>query len=243
MFWDRTLSQHPEFKQGVRDLVPQAVGQIPWALMTGVALVNSGLSVFESVFMTLVVYAGSAQLAATPLIMAGAPAWVVLLTALCVNLRFVVFRLHMRDYLMHLPRLRRIMSGYFTTDLSYVLFTQRYAHPSSSATDRLAQEAYFSGMNFAYWTGWISFSLVGIGLANAIPASWGLGFAGILCLLAIQCSLASSRLRVLSALVAGGVAALSYALPLKLNIVLAIAVAVVACLMAEQIKILKARAT
>jgi len=243
MFWDRTLYQHPEFKQGARDLVPQAVGQIPWALMTGVALVNSGLSLFESVFMTLVVYAGSAQLAATPLIMAGAPAWVVLLTALCVNLRFVVFSLHMRGYLMHLPRLRRIMSGYFTTDLSYVLFTQRYAHPSSSATHRLAQEAYFSGMNFAYWTGWISFSLVGIGLANAIPASWGLGFAGILCLLAIQCSLASSRLRVMSALVAGVVAALTYALPLKLNIVLAIAVAVVACLLAEQIKPRKVQAT
>lgn len=243
MFWDRTLSQHPEFKQGVRDLVPQAVGQIPWALMTGVALVNSGLSVFESVFMTLVVYAGSAQLASTPLIMAGAPAWVVLLTALCVNLRFVVFSLHMRGYLMHLPRLRRIASGYFTTDLSYVLFTQRYAHPASSATDRLAQEAYFAGMNLAYWVGWISFCLVGIGLANAIPASWGLGFAGILCLLAIQCSLASSRLRVMSALVAGMVAALTYALPLKLNIVLAIAVAVVACLLAEQLKALNVRAT
>jgi len=239
MFWDRTLYQHPEFKRGVSELVPQAVGQIPWALMTGVALVNSGLSVFESVWMTLLVYAGSAQLAATPLIMAGAPAWVVLLTAFCVNLRFVVFSLHMRGYLMHLPRLRRILSGYFTTDLSYVLFTQRHAHPGASDSERLAQEAYFSGMNFAYWTGWMTFSLLGIALANAIPTTWGLGFAGILCLLAIQCSLASSRLRLVSAAVAGVVAVMAYALPLKLNIVLAIAVAVAACLMAEQIKTLK----
>jgi predicted branched-subunit amino acid permease len=205
-----------------------------------VALVNSGLSLFESVFMTLMVYAGSAQLAATPLIMAGAPAWVVLITAFCVNLRFVVFSLHMRGYLMHLSRLRRIMAGYYTTDLSYVLFTQRFAHPASSEPDRLAQEAFFAGMNFAYWSGWMTFCLIGIGLANAIPPAWGLGFAGILCLLAIQCSLASSRLRVLSAIVAGAVAVLSYALPLKLNIVLAIAVAVVACLMAEQLKALKA---
>jgi len=216
------------------------VGQIPWALMTGVALVNSGLSLFESVFMTLMVYAGSAQLAATPLIMAGGPPWGVLVTAFCVNLRFVVFSLHMRGYLMHLSRLRRIMAGYYTTDLSYVLFTQRFAHPASSESDRLAQEAFFAGMNFAYWTGWMTFCLIGIGLANAIPPAWGLGFAGILCLLAIQCSLASSRLRVLSAIVAGTVAVLSYALPLKLNIVLAIAVAVVACLMAEQLKALKA---
>jgi predicted branched-subunit amino acid permease len=239
MFWQARLYQHPEFKQGIRQLVPQAVGQIPWALMTGVALVNSGMSVFESVFMTLVVYAGSAQLAATPLIMAGAPIWVVLLTAFCVNLRFVVFSLHMRSYLMHLPRLRRIVSGYFTTDLSYVLFTQRHPHVAVLPQDQLAQEAYFSGLNFAYWMGWMTFSLVGIGLANAIPTEWGLGFAGILCLLAIQCSLVSSRLRLFSSAVAGGVAVLAYALPLKLNIVLAIVVAVVTCLMMENLKALK----
>ena len=39
---------------------------------------------------------------------------------------------------------------------------------------------------------------------------------------------------------AGIAAVLAYALPLKLNIVLAIAMAVVACLMAEQLKALKA---
>jgi predicted branched-subunit amino acid permease len=80
---------------------------------------------------------------------------------------------------------------------------------------------------------------LGIALANAIPTSWGLGFAGILCLLGIQCSLASSRLRVWSAVVAGMVAVLAYGLPLKLNIVVAILMAVFACLMAEQLKALK----
>jgi len=68
-----------------------------------------------------------------------------------------------------------------------------------------------------------------------------LGFAGILCLLGIQCSLASSRLRVWSAIVAGLVAVLAYDLPLKLNIVVAILMAVFASLMAEQLKALKER--
>ncbi len=239
MFWQRTLYQHPEFKLGLRDLAPQAFGQVAWALMTGVALVKSGMSVFESVAMTLLVYAGSSQLAATPLIVAGAPAWVVLATGFCVNLRFVVFSLHMRGYLMHLPRLPRIITGYFTTDISYVLFTRRFAHPAQTDEQRVTQEAYLAGLSFANWSSWMAFSLLGIALANAIPMSWGLGFAGILCLLGIQCSLASSRLRVLSSLVAGVVAVLAYALPLKLNIVLAIVMAVLACLMLEQLKALK----
>jgi predicted branched-subunit amino acid permease len=239
MFWQRTLYQHPEFKLGLRDLAPQAFGQVAWALMTGVALVKSGMSVFESVAMTLLVYAGSSQLAATPLIVAGAPAWVVLATGFCVNLRFVVFSLHMRGYLMHLPRLPRIITGYFTTDISYVLFTRRFAHPAQTDEQRVTQEAYLAGLSFANWSSWMAFSLLGIALANAIPMSWGLGFAGILCLLGIQCSLASSRLRVLSSLVAGVVAVLAYALPLKLNIVLAIVMAVLSCLMIEQLKALK----
>lgn len=61
----------------------------------------------------------------------------------------------------------------------------------------------------------------------------GLGFAGILALLGVGCSLATSRLRVLSAAVAGSAAVAAWALPLKLNIVVAIAAAVVVCLIAE----------
>lgn len=69
-------------------------------------------------------------------------------------------------------------------------------------------------------------SVVGIVLGNLIPASWGLGFAGVLCLVGILASLANTPLRKLAALVAGAAAVAAYSLPLKLNIVAAIAVAV-----------------
>ena len=59
----------------------------------------------------------------------------------------------------------------------------------------------------------------GVALANGIPPEWGLGFAGILCLLGIQCSLASSRMRIVSSMVAGAAAVAAYALPLKLNMI------------------------
>ena len=109
-----------------------AVGIGAWGLMTGVAMVKSGMSVFESVAMTLLVYAGSSQLAAIPLLIAGAPAWVILATGFCVNLRFVVFSLHLRPYLMHMPRWRRLTHGYLTADMSYALFTGRYPQPPAT---------------------------------------------------------------------------------------------------------------
>ncbi|MDP2033697.1 MAG: AzlC family ABC transporter permease [Polaromonas sp.] len=230
------LWRHPEFRQGVRDMAPIAAGTAAWGLMTGVAMVKSGLSVFECVLMTVVVFAGSSQLAAVPLIVAGAPMWVILATAACVNLRFVVFSAHLRPYMMHQPLWRRMTGGYFTTDLSYVMFTAR--HPKPVPPDELltlrAQEASLAGNCAVTWVAWVLPSLIGIAMANAVPLHWGLGFAGILALLGITLSLASSRLRFISAGVAGAAAVAAYALPLKLNILVGIAAAVAVCLMLEK---------
>jgi predicted branched-subunit amino acid permease len=234
MFLSRANYTHPEFRQGVKDMWPQAPGIAAWGLMTGVAMVKSGMSVVESLLMALLVFAGSSQLAAIPLIVASAPMWVILATGFCVNLRFVVFSLHLRPYLMHLPLWERMVHGYLTADLTYVLFTRRFPHPSAEAGGRRAQEAYLAGNCFLNWASWVGASVVGVVLANFIPTQWGLGFAGILCLVGILCSLASTRLRIFSAAVAAVAAVAAYSLPLKLNIVVAIAVAVLLCLSIEK---------
>lgn len=226
MFFLRSIRSHPEFRLGMLATASIMPGLGAWALMTGVAMVQSGMSVFEAVAMTLLVYAGSAQLAAIPLIVAGAPAWVIWATAFCVNLRFVVFSLHLRGYLMHLPRWRRLVNGFLSADLSYAVFTARFPHPAQDDPGRLGQEAYLAGNYFITWLSWVLPSLAGVALANLIPESWGLGFAGVLCLIGILGSLATTRLRVLAAAVAAVAAVAAYALPLKLNIVTAIAVAV-----------------
>lgn len=228
------LYKHPEFRIGARDMLALSPGMAAWALMTGVAMIKSGMSLVEVLMMALLVFAGSSQLAALPLIVAGAPMWVVLATTLCVNLRFMVFSVHLRSYVMHQGFWRRLASGYFTTDLTYVQFTKRFPHPANDAVGKRAEEAYLAGNCALNWVNWMAATLLGIALANAIPVSWGLGFAGILALMGIMSSLATTRLRVLAAVVAGSVAVIAYALPLKLNIIVAIVLAVAVCLMLEK---------
>jgi predicted branched-subunit amino acid permease len=215
-------------------MVSVAPGLAAWGMMTGVAMIKSGMSLVEAVSMTLLVYAGSSQLAAIPLIAAGAPALVILATASCVNLRFVVFSVHMRPYLMHLPRPLRLFVGYLTADLSYAMFSRRYHQPPQGVPEQRAQLAYLLGGCTASWCSWQLASLLGIALAHSVPQHWGLGFAGILALLGVACSLASSRLRVVSAGVAGAAAVAAFALPFKLNIVVAIAAAVALSLLLEK---------
>lgn len=225
--------QHPEFRQGVRDTAGVAPGLSAWALMTGVAMVKSGMSIPEALAMTFLVYAGSSQLAAIPLIAASAPIGVIWATSFCVNLRFVVFSAHMRSYLMHLPRWQRLLTGYLTADMTYVLFTRRFPHPSDDSAQREAQLAYLNGSAALNWTSWQACSLIGIALASHIPAEWGLGFAGILALVGVACSLTNTPLRRLAAGVAGAAAVAAFALPFKLYIVVAIAAAVALCLLLE----------
>lgn len=233
MFFLPSVHRHPAFRDGTRATAGVAPGIAAWGLMTGVAMVKSGMSVVEAVAMTLLVYAGSSQLAAIPLLVAGAPAWVILATGFCVNLRFVVFSLHLRSYLIHMPRWRRLLNGYFTADLSYALFTHQFPQPAQHADGQATQEAFLAGNYFVTWASWIAASLAGVALGNLVPAHWGLGFAGVLCLLGILCSLANTPLRVLAGAVAGAAAVAAYALPLKLNIVVAIAVAVLLCFWLE----------
>ncbi len=236
MSFQRANFSHPEFRIGVAEFLRPAPGIAAWGLMTGVAMVKSGIGIFESLLMALLVFAGSSQLASIPLILAGAPVWVIWATGFCVNLRFVVFSLHLHHYLSHLVTWRRVMTGYLTADLAYVLFVRRFPHPATDAAGRAAEQAYLAGSNLMNWGAWVSSSLVGIALANFIPQSWGLGFAGILCLVGILCSLATTRLRVLSCVVAGIVGVAAYALPLKLNIIVAIGVAVILCLTMEKLR-------
>jgi predicted branched-subunit amino acid permease len=215
------LSRHPESRRGAREWAGPALGIAAWGLVTGVAMVKSGLTVAQSLGMTLLVFAGSAQLASLPLLAAGAPLWVILTTAFCVNLRFVIFSAQWRHYFGHLPLRQRLAIGYLAGDLNFVHFVRRYPEAQPAP----GQFEYFWGSVACNWTAWQSASVVGILAAHQIPTHWNLGFAGVLALLGLTWSLARGRVLALVAVAAAGVSVLCYSLPFRLNIVAAIVVA------------------
>ncbi len=223
--------RHPEFRNGARDMVGVSLGIAAWGLVTGVAMAKSGLGIPLAVLMSLLVFAGSAQLAALPLIIAGAPIWMVWAIALCVNLRFVIFSAAWRPYFAHFKRWQRMVLGYFTADLNYVVFMKRFPQPRPEPE----QMPYFWGGVAVNWPSWQLPTMIGLALGDSIPTEWGFGFAGILALLGLLYSLLSDRASWLAAAVASGAAIATVALPLKLNVVVAIAAAIVAGLLIDHV--------
>src|SRR5437868_8738360 len=123
------LSRRPLFREGARDAVPMAIGIAAWGIVAGVAMAKSEMGIPLAVFMSVFVYAGSAQIAALPLIAAAAPMWVVWATTLCVSLRFMAFSFHYRPYFAHLPRRQRVALSFLMGDINFALFVHRFAEP------------------------------------------------------------------------------------------------------------------
>lgn len=221
--------RHPAFVLGARDMSGPAVGIGAWGLVTGVAMVKSGMSVPVALAMSLLVFAGSAQLAVIPLLAAGAPTWLVWATAACVNLRFLILGAQWRPYFGPLPRLQRLSLSYFAADLNYVYFMRRFPEPRPAPD----QVPYFWGTVSVNWTSWQALSVLGILLGDRVPGHWGLGFAGILVLIGLVGSMLTDRATWVAAGVAAVASVAAYSLPLKLNIVVAILAAIVAGLLVD----------
>ena len=192
-------------------------------------MVKSGMSVPLALLMSLLVYAGSAQLSVIPLLAVGAPLWVVWLTATCVNLRFVIFSTLWRGYFQAQPLRQRLAIGYFSGDVIFVAFMKRFPRVEPAP----GQLPYFWGAASLNWLAWQIPSVAGILLANAIPLSWGLGFAGVLAILGVLLSLLVDRATWVATGVAACAAVAAWALPLKLNILVAVVAAVAAGLAME----------
>ena len=228
----RGIARDPAFMTGVRDMSGTALGIGAWGLVTGVAMIKSGMSLPLALFMGLLVYAGSAQLAVLPLMAVGAPMWVVWFTAICVNLRFVILSSMWRSYFAHLRLRHRLAIAYFSGDVIFVGFMKRYP----DARPQPEQLPYFWGAASTNWLAWQIPSTLGILLADQVPLSWGLGFAGVLALMGVLLSMLNDRATWVAGVVAASAAVAAFALPLKLNILVAIAAAVAAGLLAETLQ-------
>jgi predicted branched-subunit amino acid permease len=223
------------FADGVRAVMPALVATGAWGLVTGVAMVKIGLTQLQALGMTLLVFAGSAQLASLPLIAAGAPIWVVLLTATVVNLRFVIFSAGLYPYFARYSLGRRLLLGYVTGDVGFAISLSRWTAEQARGEDEDALAPtrrvwFFLGIAAANWVAWQSMSVLGIFLAGQVPGAWGLEYAAILALIALTVPMINGAPNIIGALVAAAVAVGAAGLPLKLGLVAAVIAGIVAAM-------------
>lgn len=153
------------FMHGVRALLPLSPGVVPFGLLTGVMAISLGLSPGTTMGMTLLFYSGSAQMVALQLLHSGVMPVAIVVTALVINLRFIMYSASLAPHLHHLPRRWTWPLSYMLSDQSYALCSLKLA---SGELGRFAQH-YYAGTAVAMWLVWQLSVLAGIYLGANIP--------------------------------------------------------------------------
>ncbi|MCO4890131.1 AzlC family ABC transporter permease [Cupriavidus sp. WGtm5] len=230
--WHRFApAERAGFIDGARRFAPSLPAVFSWGLVTGVAMSKSVLTVPEAIGMSLLVYAGSAQLAVLPLFAAGLPLWTIWLTAAMVNLRFVIFSAGMQPHFSYLTLARRTVLGFFNGDLHFVYFLQKYSTPGYEP----GKEGYFWGMALTNFCMWQVSSIIGIVLASLFPDSWGLGLAGTMALIPVMIATINSRSTLMAVVISAVLALLCFDLPYRLGLVVAVVGAIAAGMASDEL--------
>lgn len=205
---------------------------MPFGLITGVAMVASGIPPLAAMLMSLFVFAGASMVASAQLLAQGTPALLVIVATLFINMRFMMYSASLRLYFSALPLRWRMLVAYLQADNVYGMTLARFAdHP-----DDPHKLEYFLGAGIPIWTGWQLAVGTGILIGAGVPASWRLEFAAPLAFIAMTVPFLRERAMVAAALAAGITVVAAAALPLRLNLVLAAAAGITAGLLFERRK-------
>lgn len=219
------------FVDGARAIGSTALGTFSWGLVTGVALVKGGLTWPQALGMVALVYSGTAQLAALPLLSAGAPVVAVWATALLANLRFVVYSATVSVEFRGLSMPARLGLGWLTTDTGLAAYYGRgpggYA-PGDGREPLRLRAARFLGTNAMVYGGWTLGSVCGVAAAGLIPDSPRIAFVGVLAILALVGPMLTAGPALGAAVAAAAVALVGRDWPWRAGTFAAIAVGIVA---------------
>ena len=226
------MSRLQEFLHGCRDIFPLIVGAIPFGIIFGTLSIGAGLSTWQTIGMSALVFAGSAQFIAVTLITGGVGAAVVLLTTFVVNLRHALYSAALQPFVRHLSNRWRVPLAFWLTDEAFAVIQHRYARDDASPY----KHWFFLGAALTMYLSWQLATLAGIAFGQAVPdvASWGLDFAMIATFVGIAVPMMRTRPQVASALVAGAVALLTWGLPYKLGLIAAALAGIVVGVWLEQ---------
>lgn len=202
------------FRQGVHSALPLTSGIVPFGLITGVTAIGMGLSPADAIGMTLLFYSGSAQMVVMQLMQSAALPVTMVVTALVINLRFLMYSASLAPHLGQLPRHRKWPMAYMLSDQSFALCTLKMG------SGGLGQYAYpyYAGTAITMFFGWNLSVLAGMYLGASIPEDWSLGFAIPLSFLALLIPGIRNAATLGAALTGGVLAVLTANLPYNLGL-------------------------
>jgi predicted branched-subunit amino acid permease len=208
---------------GLRDGATVVAAYVPFALALGAALAATPVDAAVAWASSPLIFAGAAQLVAVQLLASGAAVPTVVVAALVVNSRHLLYSASIAPHTHGWSRQARGLAAYFMADPVYALAIGRFESRDDGARDRLA---YYVSVGVTCWVGWLSLTASGLLLAGALPMALPLELAAPLTFLLLTLPTLKNHATYAAAAVGGTVAVPAAQLPLGVGLVLATAAGV-----------------
>jgi predicted branched-subunit amino acid permease len=214
---------HPE---AVRDAVPLLIPAIPFGFVLGVEINDSLMPVGVGFSTSVFVFAGAAQLALVTL--AGTVSTItVVLTALVINARHVMYSAALAPAMARQPTWFRVAAPFVLVDQIFALSIAR------SGKDPAEFRRYYFTCGALFFPVWQVVTTLGIVFGAAVPDSLGLDLAPALMFTGIVVAMVVDRASLIAATTAVAVTALALNLPNRTGLLVGALAGVIAGYAAE----------
>ena len=146
---------------GFSQAMPIWLGYISVGFAYGVLAQKAGLSMLTAILMSVIVYAGSAQLIAVGLFAAGASAASIILTTFVVNLRHLLMSAAVSPHLKEWTKPQLVAFAFELTDETFVLHSSRFVTGDPLKTETFA-------INISSQCSWILGTWLGFAVGHVI---------------------------------------------------------------------------
>ncbi|MCI0425170.1 MAG: AzlC family ABC transporter permease [Actinobacteria bacterium] len=194
------------------DALPLYVPAIPFALVLGLAIVDSGLNPLVGWSSSPLVFGGAAQLTLITLLGSGASTLAAIVAAMVVQARHLMYSAALAPVFQRQPRWFRWFGPYLLIDQMFALSILR------AEDEPDAFRSYYLGAASLFWSFWMITTAVGLFIGPVIPAEWSLGFAVPILFLGLLVMGIDRWPKVVAALVAAAVTFVFAGLPNRVGL-------------------------
>lgn len=160
-------------KKGFLKGMPIMLGYFPLAFAFGILAVNNGMNILESTLMSLLVYAGSAQLIAVNLLANQAGVAALTATTFLVNLRHLLMSAALAPHLGHLNNRQLAFFAYELTDETFAVHSNDFKKEGCAPAPKIFT------INIVSHLSWVGSTLLGAWTGSFFTdlEAWGLDYA------------------------------------------------------------------
>ncbi len=165
------MHENNSFTKGIKDGIPICLGYLSVAFAFGIFSLDSGLSIWQALMISMTNVTSAGQLAAVPIIIAGGSLWELALSQLVINLRYALMSVSLSQKLGGSVRgIDRFIIAFVNTDEVFAV---------SSANKGSVGRYYMYGLILTPFLGWSTGTFLGAGAGSILPVfiSSALGIA------------------------------------------------------------------